>query len=125
MKTSQVPIEKLIPDSRSARTHSDQQVAQVAAGIQEFGWTNPILIRPNGALIAGHARLLAARRLGLSEVPVIKLRGLNVSVMYFRNVGTGVAGIRQHSAAIPKKNPLTKVSSVTRSPIALRRRRMS
>jgi ParB-like chromosome segregation protein Spo0J len=77
MKTSQVPIEKPIPDSRSARTHSDQQVAQVAASIQEFGWTNPILIRPNGTLIAGHARLLAARRLGLSEVPVIELRGLS------------------------------------------------
>ena len=64
-----MPIEKLIPYARNARTHSDAQVAQIAASIREFGWTNPILIRPNGVLLAGHARLLAARQLGLREVP--------------------------------------------------------
>jgi DNA modification methylase len=72
-----VAIEKLIPNSRNARTHSAAQVAQVAASIQEFGWTNPILIRPDCRVIAGHARLLAARQLGLAKVPVIELNGLS------------------------------------------------
>ena len=71
-----VPIERLIPYCRNARTHTDAQIAQVAASIREFGWTNPILIRPDGVIIAGHARLLAARQLGLSEVPTIELSGL-------------------------------------------------
>ena len=51
-----VPVERLIPYCRNARTHSDAQVARVAASIREFGWTNPILIRPDGVMIAGHAR---------------------------------------------------------------------
>lgn len=72
-----IPIEQVIPDPRNARTHSDAQVAAVAASIREFGWTNPILVRPNGVVIAGHARLLAARKLGLAEVPVIELSGLS------------------------------------------------
>jgi DNA modification methylase len=71
-----VPIEKLIPSSRNARTHSEEQVAQVAASIQSFGFTNPILIRPGGMIIAGHARLLAARQLGLAQVPTIEIAGL-------------------------------------------------
>src|ERR1700686_2171489 len=71
-----VPIERLIPYCRNARTPTDAQIAQVAASIREFGWTNPILIRPDGVIIAGHARLLAARQLGLSEVPTIELSGL-------------------------------------------------
>jgi ParB-like chromosome segregation protein Spo0J len=67
------PIEKLIPFATNARTHTEEQVAQIAASIAEFGWTNPILVGPDGVLIAGHARLLAARKLGLTEVPVIVL----------------------------------------------------
>lgn len=63
------PIERLIPYARNARTHSAEQVAQIAASIVEFGWTNPILLGNDGVVIAGHARLLAARKLGLSEVP--------------------------------------------------------
>lgn len=66
-------IERLIPFGGNARTHTE---AQVAASIREFGWTNPILIRPDGVIIAGHARLLAARSLGLQQVPVIELSGL-------------------------------------------------
>src|ERR1035438_6671681 len=66
-------VEKLIPFARNARTHSDEQVAQIAASIAEFGWTNPILAGADGIVIAGHARLLAARKLGLAEVPVIVL----------------------------------------------------
>ena len=67
------PVERLIPYARNARTHSDEQVAQVAASIKEFGWTSPILVGGDGVIIAGHARLLAARRLKMTEVPVIVL----------------------------------------------------
>ena len=67
------PIDRLLPYVRNARTHSDEQVAQVAASIQEFGWTNPILVGGDGVIIAGHARLAAARKLGIAEVPVIVL----------------------------------------------------
>jgi DNA modification methylase len=76
MKDLQVvtwPVESLIPYARNARTHSDEQVAQIAASIAEFGWTNPILAGSDGIIIAGHARLLAARKLGMTEVPVIVL----------------------------------------------------
>jgi DNA modification methylase len=73
------PVEKLIPYARNARTHSAEQVAQVAASIAEFGWTNPILAGENGIVIAGHARLLAARKLGMTEVPVIVLDHLTES----------------------------------------------
>ena len=67
------PVDKLIPFARNARTHSEEQIAQIAASIAEFGWTNPILIGLDGILIAGHARLLAARKLDMTEVPVIVL----------------------------------------------------
>jgi DNA modification methylase len=71
------PFDRFIPYARNARTHSDQQVAQIAASITEFGFVNPILAGPDRVIIAGHARLLAARKLGLSEVPVIVLDGLS------------------------------------------------
>ncbi|MBM3749122.1 MAG: site-specific DNA-methyltransferase [Acidobacteria bacterium] len=67
------PVDKLIPYARNARTHSAEQVTQIAASIAEFGWTNPILAGADGIVIAGHARLLAARKLGMTEVPVIIL----------------------------------------------------
>ncbi len=67
------PVEKLIPYARNARTHSDEQIAQIAASIAEFRWTNPILVGADGVVIAGHARLLAARKLNMTEVPVIVL----------------------------------------------------
>ena len=73
------PIDRLIPYARNSRTHSDEQVAQVAASIVEFGWTNPILVGADGVIIAGHARLLAARKLGMAEVPVIVLDHLTES----------------------------------------------
>ena len=69
--------EALIPYIRNARTHSDAQVAQIAASIREFGWTNPLLVDGANGLIAGHGRLLAARKLGLAEVPVIELAHLS------------------------------------------------
>jgi len=67
------PTQRLIPFARNPRTHTEEQVAQVAASIAEFGFVNPILVGSDGVMIAGHARLAAARKLGLAEVPVIVL----------------------------------------------------
>jgi DNA modification methylase len=70
------PIESLIPYARNSRTHSDAQVAQIAASIKEFGWTNPVLIDAEGGIIAGHGRIMAGRKLGITEAPCIVLDGL-------------------------------------------------
>src|SRR3954462_10418782 len=70
------PLDALIPYARNARTHSDAQVAQIAASIREFGWTNPVLVDGGNGVVAGHGRVLAARKLGLGSVPVIELSGL-------------------------------------------------
>jgi ParB-like chromosome segregation protein Spo0J len=67
------PIARLIPRVINPRTHTPEQIKQVAASIKEFGWTNPILVGADNDVIAGHARLLAARQLALTEVPVIQL----------------------------------------------------
>src|SRR5579864_7250315 len=72
-------VERLIPWARNPRTHSDAQVAQIAASIAEFGFNNPILVDTNAGIIAGHGRLLAARKLELKEVPVIVLDHLTES----------------------------------------------
>jgi len=77
MKIQQISVEKLIPYARNSRTHSDEQVAQIAASIKEFGWTNPILIDGESGIIAGHGRLMAARKLGMDKVPVIELAHLS------------------------------------------------
>ncbi|WP_081969446.1 site-specific DNA-methyltransferase [Paracoccus sanguinis] len=74
-----MPVGQLVPYARNARTHSDDQVAQIAASMAEFGFTNPILIGEDSVIIAGHGRLMAAQRLGLSEVPVIVLAHLNAA----------------------------------------------
>src|ERR1700693_948695 len=66
-------LERLIPFALNPRTHSDAQVAQIAASIAEFGFNNPILVDTKAGIIAGHGRLLAARKLQLTEVPVIVL----------------------------------------------------
>jgi hypothetical protein len=66
-------IDKSIGYARNARTHSDEQVAEIAASIREFGWTNPILVDGDNGVIAGHGRILAARKLGIDKVPVIEL----------------------------------------------------
>lgn len=73
IKTEQRAIGDLIPFARNSRTHSDEQVAQIAASIREFGWTNPILVDGANGIIAGHGRLAAARKLGMAEIPVIVL----------------------------------------------------
>ena len=71
------PIDKLIPYARNARTHSDAQIAQIASSIREFGFNSPILVDSHAGIIAGHARLLAARKLQLQEVPVVVLDHLS------------------------------------------------
>ena len=73
------PTDKLIPYARNARTHSDAQVAQIAASIAEFGWTNPILAGSDGVIVAGHGRLAAAQKLGLASVPVVVLDHLTAT----------------------------------------------
>jgi ParB-like chromosome segregation protein Spo0J len=68
-----LPLDALVPYARNSRTHSPEQIAQVAASIREFGFTNPVLIDAQGGIIAGHGRVMAARQLGLAEVPCIRL----------------------------------------------------
>ncbi len=70
-------IDDLIPYIKNSRTHSPQQIQQLAASIKEFGWTNPILLDGDNGIIAGHGRLAAARLLNQNEVPTIQLNGLN------------------------------------------------
>lgn len=79
LKVENRGVSDLIPYAANSRTHSDAQVAQIAASIKEFGWTNPILIDGDDTIIAGHGRLLAARKLGLEDVPVIVLDHLSKS----------------------------------------------
>lgn len=77
LKIEQRIVADLIPYIANSRTHSDAQVAQIAASIKEFGWTNPILVSGDNSIIAGHGRLMAARKLGMEEVPVIVLDHLS------------------------------------------------
>ena len=74
-KVQKWAIDKLIPYARNARTHSDDQVAQIAASIKEWGWTTPVLVDEDGGIIAGHGRTLAAQRLKMTEVPVMVAKG--------------------------------------------------
>jgi site-specific DNA-methyltransferase (adenine-specific) len=74
-KVQKWAIDKLIPYARNARTHSDEQVAQIAASIKEWGWTTPVLVDEDGGIIAGHGRTLAALKLKMTEVPVMVAKG--------------------------------------------------
>ena len=76
-KIEQWPTAKLLPYARNARTHTEDQVAQIAASIAEFGFTNPILAGSDGIIVAGHGRLAAAQKLGLATVPVVVLDHLS------------------------------------------------
>jgi DNA modification methylase len=69
------PVAKLVPNARNARTHSDEQVTQLAASIEEWGWTIPVLVDEAGGIIAGHGRVMAAARLGIEDVPVMVAAG--------------------------------------------------
>lgn len=75
-KVEQLKIGVLKPYPNNARTHSDEQVAQIARSIEEFGWTNPVLIDGDNGIIAGHGRVLAAKHMGLDTVPCIRLEHL-------------------------------------------------
>ena len=77
MQVEQIGIETLIPYANNARTHSDEQVAQIAASIREFGFNNPVLIDEQSSIIAGHGRVLAARKLELDSIPCIRLNHLS------------------------------------------------
>jgi len=79
LKIQYKPIADLIPYARNSRTHDEAQVAQIAASIREFGWTNPILLDGNNGIIAGHGRVLAAQKLGEIEVPTIELGHMSES----------------------------------------------
>src|ERR1700742_1054102 len=80
-RQARTEVWRLISDlklhARNARTHSQEQVAQIVASIQEFGWTNPVLVDEEGRVIAGHGRILAAMAMGLEEVPTLTVKGLS------------------------------------------------
>ena len=77
LKIEQRAIEALIPYARNSRTHSDEQVAQIAASIREFGFTNPVLVDDDGGIVAGHGRVMAARQIGMTAVPTINVGWLS------------------------------------------------
>ena len=77
MKIETTPIDKLVPYVNNARTHSPEQVDQIAASIKEFGFNNPVLIDKKNGIIAGHGRVMAARKLELKEVPTVRLEHLS------------------------------------------------
>jgi len=74
-KVERRKVADLIPYARNSRTHSEEQVSQIAARIKEWGWTVPVLIEADGGLIAGHGRILAAQKLGIDEVPCMIAEG--------------------------------------------------
>ena len=73
LKVDKRPTGELVPYARNARTHSEAQVALIAAAIREYGFTNPVLVDDANGIVAGHGRVMAARKLGLTTVPVIEL----------------------------------------------------
>jgi hypothetical protein len=77
MNISQVEVSKLSQYGKNSRTHSDEQVSQLAKSIEEFGWTNPILVDADNMVIAGHGRLLAALKLNMATVPCIQLKDMS------------------------------------------------
>ena len=76
MKIEQIKTADLVPYARNSRTHSESQVAQIASSIREFGFTNPVLIDNENGIIAGHGRVMGAQKLGLKDVPCIRLSHL-------------------------------------------------
>lgn len=76
-KITQTPIKSLKKYAKNARTHSDEQILQIASSIAEFGFANPILTDENGRILAGHGRYMAAKQLGLKTVPTVVLEGLS------------------------------------------------
>jgi len=77
MKIETIKVDALVPYARNSRTHSEEQVAQIVASIREFGFTNPVLIDGDGGIIAGHGRVMAARKMGMADVPCLRLAHLS------------------------------------------------
>ena len=73
-----IPIGDLKPSPRNPRTHSDKQVSQLAKSLRRFGWTNPVITDEHNRILAGHGRVLAAAKLGMTEIPCVRLSGLSV-----------------------------------------------
>lgn len=86
LKIEHIPVNELTPYVGNARTHSEQQVAQIANSMTEFGFVNPILLGKDNIIIAGHGRLLAAKMLGVKTVPVIHLKHLPVPIAINVNI---------------------------------------
>lgn len=74
-------VDALVPYARNSRTHSDDQIASVAASIREFGFTNPVLVRSDGTIVAGHGRVMAAKKIGLAQVPTIDVSHMSEAQM--------------------------------------------
>ena len=94
-------IESLIPYARNARTHSEEQVAQIAASIREFGFNNPVLVDGHRGVIAGHGRILAARKLDMTQLPVIELAHLTETQ---KRACCGRMKIDQFMRVVPNEN---------------------
>ena len=94
-------MSRLIPRGSNPRTHGNEQIAQIAASISKFGWTSPILVGPDHIIIAGHGRLLAARNLGMTEVPVIVLAKADYSKL---DAASSPVRIRLNSTVVKVKH---------------------
>jgi len=92
------PVASLIPHARNAKRHSDAQVAQIAASIREFGWGAPVIVDGKNNIVAGHGRVLAARKLGMAEVPVVPMAHLTdiqrrALILADNKIGVGHANV--------------------------------
>jgi ParB-like chromosome segregation protein Spo0J len=81
-KVERRAVKDLIPYARNARSHSPEQISQIAASIREWGWTVPILVDETGGIVAGHCRVLAAQKLGLADVPVMVAAGWSEAALF-------------------------------------------
>jgi ParB-like chromosome segregation protein Spo0J len=95
------PLDRLIPNARNARTHSDAQIAEIAGSIRAFGFSSPILVSGDGDVIAGHGRLSAARKLGMIEAPVVVLRGLALQPKETSRISATLTPMRVRRHAVP------------------------
>ncbi len=102
------PLSELVPYARNARTHSDEQVAQIAASIKEFGFTNPVLLDGSDGIIAGHGRVLAAQLLGLEEAPCIRLPHLTEAQK--KAYVIALCGVRSYVAFVDQPSCLQRIS---------------
>jgi ParB-like chromosome segregation protein Spo0J len=110
--------DRRIPYAKNARTHTDAQIAAIAASIKEWGWTTPALVAEDGGLIAGHARVLAARQLGIAEIPVMVAAGWTeaqkrayvLADNQLAITGSGCGWPRQPGPLAPRRRPPSALS---------------